>query len=1034
MDGHVSQIQSVVTPVQSTWTEPFLELEGWYHDHLLWHYDGLGDVEQLLIDDAMVSEDLWRVVPTENILCIVVSPEFFDGIPHRVEVVGRHRGKRAKLTARFASDYHGELEIVRPGLLRGWIFDAACPSRQVRLVAEINDRLLSNEVFATAALSRPGFTGPAACAGFEMGWDPHGGKVTLRIEGTGLLPFGIFDPDSPGSRNCTPVYKRQGPTRIAVVIMVFADTDETLACLETICASQDKIGYEVIVIDDASPNGRGRRQVAERTCAAGFTYIRNVQHLGMAGCANLGFKLRPDHDIVLLDPATEVPSGWLDRLYQAVASDPTIAIAAPLSNSMPAMSPPAPSGVGDALYALSLVETDALCRELNRGIVRDVPIASGLCMYIRRDALNALGVFDAAAFGRGRGEEIDFIARARRDGWRNVIVTDLYVRHSRAMPSEHSSGMLSAPNLQQLRERYPDYDGEITAFTRADPLRDVRRRIQLALWRADKPVVVVVTSALPGGTARHVERLTRDLEATGRRVLWLRNHMDAMAGVLVLCAPDGSATLRYPGEAGVQEALADIFSLKPAFIHVHHLIDLPDSIEALLRRAGVPYVVTFHDYFFGCPRVTLLDEGGMFCEAPPVEHCAPCLAASSQNGSLHPALHPSLAAHALSGETWRAKWGPFLAGAQQIIVPSGATAQYVSRLFPELELSVRPHAAIAAKGIPDSGRPTQVKREGWRVAIIGTTGLHKGSGRLHELIRYCHRREPDLRFVIIGSTDRDAALAHYSNVELAGRYDCEDAVAVIAASRCAVALFLSITPETYCFTLSEALLAGLVPVAFDIGAVGERLRKLGKGMLIPRHSTLEAIVDALRSAAEPYQAPRGAVNQSAGRLSSEAASTIDSVYADLFEDYYALLPQNAEPSAVFVGETEGISADLWCARRFALLLNTRIPLCTVELTLWYHQDHLAQNVAAQIAGGERISTWLTPGSISTIQLPVPDRFATLQRIVVAFDFATPLRPPNSRHGAAKLIGLSVISAEGKHMAYRFEGAGEAAVELSLVLS
>jgi hypothetical protein len=43
----------------------------------------------------------------------------------------------------------------------------------------------------------------------------------------------------------------------------------------------------------------------------------------------------------------------------------------------------------------------------------------------------------------------------------------------------------------------------------------------------------------------------------------------------------------------------------------------------------------------------------------------------------------------------------------------------------------------------------------------------------------------------------------------------------------------SIWPETWCFTLGLAWRAGLGVAAFDIGAPAERIRRTGRGWLLP---------------------------------------------------------------------------------------------------------------------------------------------------------------------------------------------------------
>ena len=41
----------------------------------------------------------------------------------------------------------------------------------------------------------------------------------------------------------------------------------------------------------------------------------------------------------------------------------------------------------------------------------DIPTAHGFCMYIKREAIDDLGLFDEETFGKGYGEENDFSYR-----------------------------------------------------------------------------------------------------------------------------------------------------------------------------------------------------------------------------------------------------------------------------------------------------------------------------------------------------------------------------------------------------------------------------------------------------------------------------------------------------------------------------------------------------------------------------------------------------------------------------------------------
>ena len=64
-----------------------------------------------------------------------------------------------------------------------------------------------------------------------------------------------------------------------------------------------------------------------------------------------------------------------------------------------------------------------------------------------------------------------------------------------------------------------------------------------------------------------------------------------------------------------------------------------------------------------------------------------------------------------------------------------------------------------------------------------------------------------------------------------------------------LALLLSVAPEAYGLTLDECWRAGVAAVAFDHGAMAERVRRLGGGILVPPAEGASGIARAVRQAA-----------------------------------------------------------------------------------------------------------------------------------------------------------------------------------------
>jgi glycosyltransferase involved in cell wall biosynthesis len=136
-----------------------------------------------------------------------------------------------------------------------------------------------------------------------------------------------------------------------------------------------------------------------------------------------------------------------------------------------------------------------------------------------------------------------------------------------------------------------------------------------------------------------------------------------------------------------------------------------------------------------------------------------------------------------------------------------------------------------------------------QVCVAGGIGLHKGYNVLLACARDAKKRLLDLSFVVVGSTTGDQALLDTGRVFVTGPYQPDEAVPLIRAQNAALALFPSIWPETWSLGLTELWRAGLRVAAFDTGAPAERIRRTGRGFLLPLGSPAPVINDALLNAA-----------------------------------------------------------------------------------------------------------------------------------------------------------------------------------------
>ncbi|MGB1142765.1 MAG: glycosyltransferase family 2 protein, partial [Halioglobus sp.] len=266
---------------------------------------------------------------------------------------------------------------------------------------------------------------------------------------------------------------------ITIVIPVYRDEPATRACLESVAASELPQGSSVLVIDDASPEPALREFCASFCKAHGYTLLANDSNQGFVRTANIGLAHDPGADVVLLNSDTAVANDWLARLQRHAYASDNIGTVTPFSNNGTICSYPVFADASAMPEGWSVAQLDQLCARANEGMSAPLPTAVGFCMYIRRDCLAQVGLFDAEQFGQGYGEECDFSLRAAALGWRNLLAADVFVFHSgNASFGSQSDGRKQAAD-KVMHALHPHYDQLVSDFLQQDPLRPLRQRVDL---------------------------------------------------------------------------------------------------------------------------------------------------------------------------------------------------------------------------------------------------------------------------------------------------------------------------------------------------------------------------------------------------------------------------------------------------------------------------------------------------------------------------------------------------------------------------
>jgi GT2 family glycosyltransferase len=762
-------------------------------------------------------------------------PQLADGLLHASVRGIPLLGSAHRLPTEFSLDGRTETE---GDWILGWARLGWLPRQPLRLKFE--DEIGNSHELTMQGAARPGFKWPFRLNVRSAGL--RGGRIDIKA----LLPDGRWQPlpdaplllaravrfpDSKPSR--LPRWRKDAsaaPRRAAVlasppgpeppvdvVIPVYKGLQETLSCIDSVLATVGS-SARVIVIDDATEEAALAAALDELAAAGSITLMRNERNLGFVGTVNRALAIDSPNDIVLLNSDTQVFNAWLPRLRAAAYGTPRVGTVTPLSNDGSIASYPRP--LGASMHPETAASLDELASATHPGISIEVPVGVGFCLYIRRDCLKEVGELDASVFGKGYGEEVDFCMRARQKNWSHRVAADVFVYHASGSSFGARRAALLDRSQRLLNLRYPGYDRYIADFLAVAPLAPLRRSLdEQRLAAFDGRFVLLLTLALEGGVARFVAERGHEVRAQGLIPLLLkpRKAGDSTSCELATEALD-VPNLHYDIPEDLAALGALLRRLPIERIEIQHFLDIDAKVIETVRALGVPYDIIAHDYAWICPRVTLIDGRGRYCNEPAVSECKVCV---RKNGSR---LGDSISVPAL-----RARSAVWMSEARQVSAPSTDTAARLRKYFPNLDIEVRPHKVpqLPAPSVAASPRSDRL-----RVGLLGAIGGHKGYQVLLDCARDAARRGLPLEFVVIGYTENDKPLLKTGNVFVTGRYSEVEVPHLLRRERPDVVFLPSVWPETWCYALDYAMEAGLPVISFDIGAIAERLRAAQIGILL----------------------------------------------------------------------------------------------------------------------------------------------------------------------------------------------------------
>ena len=262
-------------------------------------------------------------------------------------------------------------------------------------------------------------------------------------------------------------------------------------------------------------------------------------------------------------------------------------------------------------------------------------------------------------------------------------------------------------------------------------------------------------------------------------------------------------------------------------VHFQHLGHHALSLPIIAKACGAGVVFSAHDFWLISSRYNLLDQSFIYDEE------------LTKSVVAYDNILKNSSNIEYGGEqTRRAFVATMLHSVDLLLFGTEHSYNLVSEVYPIVK-----EKKCAILGIPSPQSTLPVTRKSYAplvdgklgVAIVGNFLRTKGADTILNLIALAH---PDhFHFHIFGAVHPEYQQVLNSmmapNVTVHGQYSMGSTDALKVAD---VALNLSIWPETYCISLSEAWQNGLIPIVTDIGALHDRVENGVNGFKVPVNS------------------------------------------------------------------------------------------------------------------------------------------------------------------------------------------------------
>lgn len=617
-----------------------------------------------------------------------------------------------------------------------------------------------------------------------------------------------------------------------IIIPIYNALEYVQKCVSSVIGNTDLNKNGLILINDKSTEENISlylKEIKELYPVLQIHVIENEENLGFVKTVNKGMKFSKN-DVILLNSDTEVAEHWLDGLVECAYSEMDIATVTALSNNATLVSVPKGLQPNELPSKLTFSQYANLIWETSFKDYPQIPTAHGFCMFIKRKTLNTIGFFDEEAFGKGYGEENDFSYRCLDYGLKHVLCDNVIVYHKESMSFQSDKKEFIEKNAKILEKRYPVYYKKTESWCEKFPINYICKNITYNLNMCQKKNVLILVHDWKdiknnvGGTSIHCMDLIKNLRdcynfhvfAPENGIYKLYSYFEKDEIEMSFDGVDFAGIKSYYNKDYKKMVENILRGLNIDVVHIHHMLGHFFDVIDSCKKMKIKSFITLHDFYCLCPTINLLYMGKEFCLPIADKKCDQCLqnCLGIKNNII---------------TTWINEWSSFLEKVDVVITPSNSTKEIIETYHKNIQCNAIEH------GIDTEPNVYEAKSDlisQFNIAFVGVMAKHKGSKEAEELINSISDKR--VQFHLFGDSQIENFKKNKSNYCFHGKYKREELPKLLQKNNINLVCNLSVWPETYSYTLTETIAAGIPVLSYDIGAVGERIKKYGYGWVVAK--------------------------------------------------------------------------------------------------------------------------------------------------------------------------------------------------------